>query len=324
MNASQWLKVAVLGAGGVGCYFGGMLARAGAPVTLIGRAQHVDAIARDGLVIERDSGREVVRVAASEDMAAVRGADVVLLCVKSPDTESSMRSLAPHLAPHAVLVSLQNGVDNADRAAATISHPVLAAVVYVGVYMAGPGVVRHTGRGDLVLGIPRASASRPHVAERLREVAAMFERAGVTCPVSTSIESALWTKLTINCAFNAVSALGRARYGRMAGEPAVREVMEEAVRETVAVARADGIDLDQADLIAMTWRVAEAMAGQYSSTAQDVLRGKRSEIDSLNGFVAARARALGVPAPVNSTLHALVKLLETAESNPLLAPTAES
>ena len=152
--------VAVLGAGAVGCYFGGMLARAGTRVTLIGRAAHVDAIRRDGLVIVRHDAEQRVAVAATTDDHAVRDADLVLVCVKSPDTEGAARSIAPYLAPEARLLALQNGVDNAARLAAVLPHPVYAAVVYVGTQMDGPGRVRHLGRGDLVLGVSRASRGR--------------------------------------------------------------------------------------------------------------------------------------------------------------------
>jgi 2-dehydropantoate 2-reductase len=304
------MRVAVLGAGAVGCYYGGMLARAGVPVTLVGRAAHVEAIWRDGLAIEWADRRETIRVGASTDVEAVRDADVVLVCVKSPDTDAAARSLRPHLAADAVVVSLQNGVDNAERLRAVLSQAVFAAVVYVGAYMNGPGIVRHTGRGDLVLGASRADAARPGVAQRLAEVAELFGAAGIACPLSDDIDAALWTKLVINCAFNAVSALGRARYGRMAREPGIRALMEGTVRESVAVARASGVALDERKLIDAVWGVADALALQYSSTAQDILRGKPTEIDALNGFVAARAAALGIDVPLNRTLHALVKLRE--------------
>jgi len=304
------MRVVVLGAGAVGCYYGGMLARAGVPVTLVGRAAHVEAIRRDGLAIEWDGRRETIRVAASTDVAAACAADVVLVCVKSPDTDAAARSLRPHLAADAVVVSLQNGVDNAERLRAVLSQAVFAAVVYVGAYMNGPGIVRHTGRGDLVLGASRADAARPGVAQRLAEVAALFEAAGIACPLSDDIDAALWTKLVINCAFNAVSALGRARYGRMAREPGIRALMEGTVRESIAVARASGVALDERRLIDAVWGVADALARQYSSTAQDILRGKPTEIDALNGLVAARAAALGIDVPLNRTLHALVKLRE--------------
>ena len=302
-----------MGAGAVGGYYGGMLALAGVPVTLIGRSPLVDAVGQHGLVIERADRRDVVPVAASTDATAVATASVVLVCVKSPDTRAAAAALKPHLREDAVVVSLQNGVANADAIAAVLDQVVLAAVVWVGAYMEGPGVVRHTGRGDLVLGVTRACASRTDATLRAREVAAMFESAGVVCQVSDDVEAALWQKLAINCAFNAVSALGRARYGRMAREPAIRDLLEAAVLEALAVARASGIDLDEGEMLASLWRTAEAMATQYSSTAQDILRGKPTEIDMLNGYVAQRGRELGVATPVNNALHALVRLREAGD-----------
>jgi len=302
--------VAVLGAGAVGSYFGAVLARAGIAVTLIGRPVHVSAIERDGLRVLQDGREWQVAVRAATTAAAAQDADVVLVTVKTPDTSDAARALLPHLRADARVVSLQNGVDNAARIAAVLPQPVCAAVVYVGAHMDGPGRVRHTGRGDLVIGMPRALAARGDAGRDVRGIAAMFEAAGVRCPITADIEAALWTKLTLNCAFNAVSALGHSRYGRMAASPPIRAVMEEAVREAVAVARADGVILDPAELVAATWTLAGAMAQQYSSTAQDIERGKRTEIDALNGFVAHRGAELGVPTPVNRTLHALVKLRE--------------
>jgi 2-dehydropantoate 2-reductase len=302
-----WPKVAVLGAGAVGCYFGGLLARAGAPVTLIGRPHHVEALSRDGLWLEGLHFQERVRVGASTSAQAAQGAAVVLLAVKSFDTEEAARSLAPHLAPGAVVVSLQNGVDNVERIRAAAGIDALAAVVYVAAAMTGPGRVRHSGRGDLIVGRP--GGGRRAEAER---VAALFARAGVPCLVSDNVAGELWAKMAMNCAFNAVSALGRAKYGRIVSDPRAREVLRRAVEETEAVARAGGVRLPDADLVAAAFRLGEAMSEAMSSTAQDITRGKRTEIDSLNGYVARRGAELGVATPVNQALHALVKLLEGA------------
>jgi len=312
-STAPWPRIAVFGAGAVGCYFGGMLARAGAPVTLIGRARHVDAIASKGLIVEWTDRTESVPVAASTGVAAVADADVVLVCVKSTDTQSAGRSLAPHVRERAAIVSLQNGVDNADRLREALDHPIFAAVVYVGTYMNGDGVVRHAGRGDLVLGAERLTALRKDADAQRDAIAAMFARAQVPCAVTSDIAAALWTKLAINCAFNAVSALGRSRYARMARQPAIRAVMERAVGEAVTVAKASGVALDETALMAQIWKVADALAGQHSSTAQDIVRGKPTEIDALNGFVVERANALSIDVPVNRTLHALVKLREAGD-----------
>lgn len=306
-------RVAVMGAGAVGGYYGGMLALAGHPVTLVGREQHVEAIARDGLAIVRADRTDRVKVEATTGAEGVAEADVVLVCVKSPDTLAAAQAMKPHLRRDAAVVSLQNGVTNADAMHDAIEQVVLAAAVWVGAYMEAPGVVRHTGRGDLVLGATRKGSARAHAQERAASIAAMFEAAGVACPVVDQIERLLWQKLLINCAFNAVSALGRARYGRMAHDAATRDVMESAVREGLAVARATGIDLDLSDVLAAVWRTADAMTAQYSSTAQDILRGKRTEIDMLNGHVAALGAQHGIDTPVNRTLQALVGLREAGD-----------
>ena len=192
-------RIAVLGAGAVGCYFGGMLARSGPPVTLIGRSHHVDAINRTGLFLESVHFRGFVPVSASTDPAAARDCAIVLLCVKTLDTEDAMKAVAPHLNSGALVVSLQNGVDNVERIRSAVGVEAMPAVVYVAAEMTGPGRVRHNGRGDLVLP-DRESAS---------SLASLFQRAGVPCRISANIAADLWTKMIMNCVYNAMSALSR-------------------------------------------------------------------------------------------------------------------
>jgi 2-dehydropantoate 2-reductase len=165
------------------------------------------------------------------------------------------------------------------------------------------------GRGELVIGGVSGSESAVLASTG---TAAVFERAGVRCTVSDNIDGELWTKLVINCAYNALSALTRLQYGPMVASPWSRELMPRVVDEAVAVARADGVRLGTEGLLARVMGVGESMPGQISSTAQDIALGKPTEIDALNGYVADRGAALGVPTPVNRTLHALVKLLEIA------------
>jgi 2-dehydropantoate 2-reductase len=314
MTDDGWPLVAVVGAGAVGCYYGGMLARAGCPVTLIGRPAHVHAIERDGLLLDTLNFEERVAVRASVDIGAARGADLVLFCVKSTDTGAAALELAPMLAPEAIVLSMQNGVDNLERLRAHVRGPAFAAVVYVAAAMAAAGHVRHTGRGDLVIGaLERDAAARQAAAPLLKQVSGWFERAAVGCVVSDNVEGELWAKLLINCAYNAISALGRARYRRIGAHPLALRVMKEAVAEVIAVAGAAGVRLPEGDLVEAAVAISRSLAGATSSTAQDLARGKRTEIDYLNGTVVRRGDELGVPVPVNRTLHALVKLLEEAE-----------
>src|SRR3989454_331914 len=306
MTPSQpWPRIAVVGAGAVGGYFGGLLARAGAPVMLIGRPAFVEAVTKNGLFLDTLHFQEKVRVVASTEIGAVRGADIVLFCVKTTDNAATARAIAPLLSPGALVLSMQNGVDNVEQIRAAAAMDALPAVVYVAASVPEPGRVKHVGRGDLVIG-PRS--------ERTERVAALFARANVPCRISENIEGELWTKLVWNCALNAVSALGRAKYGQIAASVDAWKVVASAVHEVLAVARAanvypPGLE-DPKAALAGALMVATQMSEALSSTAQDMNRGKRTEIDSLNGYVSRRGAELGVPTPVNHALYALVKLAE--------------
>lgn len=289
-----------MGAGAVGCFYGGMLARAGHDVVLIARPQHVEAIARDGLRMNTLTFDEHVRLAASLDASAVQGADLVLFCVKSTDTETAGAQILPYLAPEALVLTLQNGVDNADRLRNVLpGRQVAAAVVYVATEMAGPGHVKHNGRGELV--IEPSHQSGP--------VAQALIAAGVPTEISGNVRGALWAKLILNCAYNAVSAIAQLPYGVTVKGEGVQAVMRDVVAECLAVAKADGVQVP-GDVDAAIRKIAESMPGQFSSTAQDLARGKHSEIDYLNGLIVQRGEALGIATPANRVLWALVKLLE--------------
>jgi len=306
--------IAVVGAGAIGCYFGGMLARAGAKVTLIGRHPHVEAIKRNGLLLQSLDFRDTIRVAATQDMAAVGEAGLVLFCVKSRDTEDAARQMAPQLAADAVVLSLQNGVDNVERIRLHIKSPVIAGLVYAAAEMPAPGSVRHTGGGSLVIGrLDGPGGGDESGQQLLNEIAALFTGAGISVKISGEIAAELWSKLVMNCAYNAISALTRSPYGRMVALPGIRAIMRETVDEVVEVARAKGIRLP-GDMVEAAFRLADAMPTTLSSTAQDILKGKRTEIDHLNGYVVREGEALGIPTPANRTLNALVKLLELTAS----------
>ena len=295
-----------MGAGAVGCFFGGMLARAGADVMLIARGAHLEALQQNGLMFEGIHFQERIPVRASGEPAAVRGAELILFAVKTIHTESAAQSIKPHLSPGALILSLQNGVNNVERIKAAAGLDALASVVYVAASIPEPGQVRHGGRGDLVIG----NSPADHVAA-IRDT---FEPAGVPCRLSDNLDGELWQKLTLNCAGNAVTALTRSSYGPAVANPLVRQVMETALEETRNVARAAGVRLpdDGPETSANAMRLLGNYGTATSSTAQDIARGRRTEIDSLNGYVAQCGAQLGVPTPVNRTLHALVKLLEEA------------
>lgn len=293
------MQVAVIGAGAVGCYYGGLLLRAGHDVTFIGRRTHVDAINAHGLLLDTQSFKGHLPAKAATDTAALTSPDLVLFCVKSADTEEAGRSLAGRLRPETSILSLQNGVDNPQRLLGVTGHPVIPAVVYVGSEMAGPGHVRHHGGGDLAIGASPASET----------LAQTLDAAGIRTTIADDIETTLWSKLVINCAFNALSAVAGISYGPMLEVEGTRDVVASAVQEAVTVARASGVSMPD-DLLERIMKIPAAMPNQMSSTAQDLARGKPSEIDFLNGYVVRKGAELGIPTPTNHALQVMVKLAE--------------
>lgn len=294
-----------MGAGAVGGYYGGMLARAGAPVVLIGRPSLVEAVHNRGLRLDTLSFKESISVETSSELSAARGAELILVCVKTIDTVATTRAVAPFLLPDARILSLQNGVDAVEQIQSAAQRSALQAVVYVAASVPEPGLVKHVGRGDLVIG--------PET-EETRRLASLFERAGIPCRLSGNIQGELWAKFVCNCALNAASALGRSNYGRMNEDPETRTLLGALVEEVMAVAKASGVDIpgmatvEEAKAAVLT--LTTQISGAYSSTAQDLQRGKSTEIASLNGWVVRRGRALCIPTPVNQALFALVGLAE--------------
>ena len=293
------MKVAVMGAGAVGSYIGAMLARAGHDVTLIARPQHVDAIKTHGLLFNGRDFHGSVQVQATTEASGVEGADVVLLCVKSGDTEAAGRAMAPHLKPDATVLCLQNGVDNAERLQATIKQVAVPAAVYVATEMAGPGHVKHKGRGDLIIGPSPMSA----------DIARQFSDAAIPTTVSDNVIGELWVKLITNCVYNALSAVAQLPYGPLFKVEGVTDVAEDVIGECIAVAGALGISIP-GNINDTVLALAGTMPEQYSSTAQDLARGKPTEIDYLNGYVVRKGAELGISTPVNLVLQVMVKLRE--------------
>ena len=244
----------------------------------------------------------------------MQGADLVLFCVKSTDTEAVAEAMAPHLGADALVLSLQNGVENAATIARRVRQPVVPAVVYVATAMPEPGVVKHYGRGDLVIGAMRAadSARRRAVAARLQGLVDLFATAKVPVRISrrrdgravVEADGELRLQRHLRTRPDAVRPDGGAAFdpraaagGRRRGGGGGRGRRRRRCRCERSLEAMEGI--------------AAAMPAQLSSTAQDMARGKPSEIDHLNGFVARRGRELGIATPTNQALHALVKLVES-------------
>jgi 2-dehydropantoate 2-reductase len=293
------MNIAIMGAGAIGCYFGAVLAQAGHSVVLIGRAAHIDAVNRHGLLLETKAFKGYIPVQGSTDASAVAGADLVLFCVKSRDTESAGLSMAPYLKPGTQVLSVQNGVDNAERLQKAIGQTVIPTVVYLGTEMAGPGHVRHHGSGELIIGATPGSAG----------LARLFVEAGNPARIADNVAEVLWQKLITNCAYNALSAVSQLTYGPMLEVAGASDVIRNAVQECVAVARACGVAVPE-DILEKTLALGVRMPSQASSTAQDLARGKTTEIDYLNGYVVRKGAELGIATPTNLALQVMVKLRE--------------
>jgi 2-dehydropantoate 2-reductase len=287
-----------------------MFARAGAPIVFIGRKHFAEAVNSKGLVLDQLQGEERITAEATVEMSGVRDCSLILLSVKANDTLATATQMAPFVRPDAIVVCLQNGVDNADKVRAAANVAAVPAVVYVAVSVPESGRVKHLARGDLIIGPP---------SERTKHLANIFVRAGIPCRVSENIEGELWLKLLRNCALNAISALGHVRYGQIVQSHDAKKLMEQVVDEVLAVARAAGVVLpgvhDRESGMAAAMELATQMADAFSSTAQDLNRGRVTEIDALNGYISRRGAELGIFAPVN---HALCTLVKLAEQKPVI------
>lgn len=302
-QAAPYKRIAVMGTGAVGGYFGGMLSRAGLDVTFIARPATADAITKTGLFLDTAQFKETIHPLATSDLAGAHNAELILFCVKTLDTDSTAKALAPHLAKGAIVLSLQNGVDNVERirAAGLDAFP---AVVYVAASVPEPGHIKHAERGDLAIG------GGPNRKAELARIAATFTTSGVPCKISENIEADLWLKFVFNCALNAMSAIARTSYGAIGHDDWGRAAMLAAAHEVIAVARASGIELPEQEIFDKLVFFAKKMGDVTSSTEQDVARRKHTEVDALNGYIVRRGAELGVPTPVNHTLTALLKLIE--------------
>jgi 2-dehydropantoate 2-reductase len=304
--------VAVVGAGAVGSYFGGLLARAGRDVTLMARPEHVKAIQENGLYMECQSFQEHVPVKASSEYKSIAGADLILFCVKSPDTESVAKEIKPYLAEGSIILSLQNGVDNCERIKTVLSNPTYPAVVYVATGMAGSGHVKHFGRGELVIGDPE---DREACLDQLSGIQDYLNKGNAPCSISKKIKHDMWLKFLVNCSYNAISGIGQIEYGQIVQSKHTNDLIGQIIKEFLAVAEKEGINISLEQAILANEQIAKTMAKQKSSTAQDLMKHKKTEIDYLNGYIVRCGMAHQIPVPANQSVYALVKMLEMAYLN---------
>jgi 2-dehydropantoate 2-reductase len=298
------MKIVMFGAGGVGGYFGGRLAAAGADVAFVARGAHLEAIQRDGLrIISPKGDLHVTGVRASADPADLGTADVVFLTVKMYDVDTAASLLRPLLGPSTMVVTLQNGVEATDMVAHRVGREFVAGgVAYVAAVISEPGVIRHTALDALIVGELDGRLSPRLLA--LRDAAS---DAGFAFTASADIRKDLWSKFARLSVFSGLTAVTRSPVGVLRAQPGLVALLEAAVDEALAVGRAMGVALDQPvreEIFAM-FRSVPPQA--KSSMLEDLERGKSLELPWLSGAVVRLGREVGVPTPV----HALIQTLLT-------------
>jgi 2-dehydropantoate 2-reductase len=307
------VKVAVVGVGGVGGYYGGRLARAGTEVALVARGEHLAAIRERGLRVRGPDEDFVVHVAASDDPRELGPSDAVLFCVKSYDTVSAAALLDPLLRAGTAVVSLQNGVDNEEKIAARIgAEHVLGGASFILASITGPGVVEKTGALARVA-FGELDGSRSERAERLLTE---FHAAGIDADLTDDIRRVLWDKYAFLCALAGLTAVTRLPIDQLLGVPESRELFRQLVGEAAIVARAEGIELGDG-FVDEKLAFADALEpGGFSSLHHDLTSGRRLELDALHGELTSRAARHGIPVPVSQVVYALLRPWQRALQPP--------
>ena len=303
------MKIVIIGAGAMGGLFAARLAAAGEDVLVVDVwAEHVETIRTQGLILETGEGEVRTKPAAVtrvEDLAAC-AADLVIVFVKSGMTAAAARSAQTILGPVGRVLTLQNGLGNAEMIAEVFgADRVLAGTTAQGATLIGPGRIRHGGRGDTHIG----RLTGP-VDDFCREAAMILSRAGIPAIAEDAVQSLIWGKLVINVGINALTALLRFTNGQLNDHAETRELVKLAVAEAVQVAAASEVRLPYDNAVEKVLAVAAATATNRSSMLQDILRGRATEIDAINGALVREGVRLGVPTPVNATLTLLIKALE--------------
>jgi 2-dehydropantoate 2-reductase len=298
------MRIAIVGAGGVGGYFGARLAEAGADVTFLARGAHLEAIRSRGLTIRSiDGDLHLPRVSATDDPAAIGPADIVLFTVKLYDAQAAAALLGPLVGPDTAVIPLQNGVDGADVVAQSVGRSHTAGgTVYVAAVIDEPGVIRHTALGRLVFG--ELDGTRTPRLERLLDVC---KPAGFQVTLSDNIQVDIWTKFVLLSVFSGMTAVTRTSIGPIVADPELFAMLKTAARETIAVARARGVELPD--------RAAEDVERSYqalpphmkSSMLEDLERGRRLELPWLSGAVVRIGGELGVDTPTHRFIAAVLK-----------------
>jgi 2-dehydropantoate 2-reductase len=306
------MRIAIMGTGALGGFFGCRLAAAGLDVTFIARNRTLAALRQHGIRLESPTLGEIAapQVQATDDPAAVGPVDLVVFTVKAYQIEAAATQMRPMVGAQTAVVPLLNGLEVVERLTAVLgAAPVLGGMSYVASAMPEPAVIRHFGNDGFTFGEPAGGLS-----PRVERIAAVMAKAGIPTVPSPDIQKELWTKATMFCGTGGLLALCRRPFGELRADPDTRRVFEGALHEVAAVARAKGIALAD-DVVAQACKVLDGFPPEgTSSMLRDVLAGRPLEVETVNGAVVRQARTLGVPVPYNEAIHAGLKLLARGQS----------
>ena len=299
------MRIAIFGTGGVGGYFGGRLAQAGEDVTFIARGEHLRAIQTDGLKVESLNGDFMVRPAkATDDVGVVRDVDLVIIGVKAWQVPEVARTLKPLLPNNAVVIPLQNGVDAVAQLVAELGKErVIGGLCKIVSFVVAPGHIRHAGFSPSVV----IGELDNQITDRVTDIAATFNRAGIETKIAPDIDVALWLKFLFIASFSGVGAVADAPAGVLRGDPALRAQMIGAMNEIYELARTRGINLP-ADAVDRTMASVDALPEEATSSMQrDIAAGRASEIESQNGAVVRLAGESGIDVPIHKSIYQTLK-----------------
>jgi 2-dehydropantoate 2-reductase len=315
------MKIVIVGPGAMGCLLAAFLGRAGQSIFLLDKdIQRAGYFRKEGISVEGISGRFVVRkIKASVRPQEIGKAELVIITTKSYDTESAVRKALPLIDKQSLIVTLQNGLGNIEIINRYIPRDqILAGITAEGATLLGPAHIRHAGRGETIIGAILNKRNQKPVTtnqiKRLKEIIGVFNTAGFETKITNDVESLIWSKLIINTGINALTAITGLNNGRLLEFAGTKRIMQQAVREAVAVARKKKIVLSYPRPLEKVESVCRATAGNVSSMLQDVLRKKRTEIDFINGAIVREGIKSGIPTLANSVLTDLVKTLEESYS----------
>lgn len=303
------MKISLIGAGAVGSIFGSLLAKGGQDVTLIGiNPERIALLNEKGIKVNGVSGEFSVSVKAVTDVSSIDVADLVLVCVKAYDTKKALSQHNKHIGPETIILTLQNGLGNVEQIAKVCGHEnVLGGTTAQGGYLLETGHLRHAGNG-----ITHIGELSGKVTSRIEHVANIFNSAGIKTEISKNVDALIWAKIIVNVGINALTALLRVNNGKTASLSYARAIQEEAVNESLAVAKQAGIELDEKEIAARVVEVAKVTEKNVSSMLNDVLKNQRTEIDFINGAICNLGKKYSVATPVNQTLTNLIKATEQA------------